>query len=66
MATGVKQSSRTRPPDMNTLHGKTLDLSSDPALIRRQLAGEPLTREQAGALAGELLFFEALQQRIKG
>jgi hypothetical protein len=51
---------------MNTLHGKTLDLSSDPALIRRQLAGEPLTREQAGALAGELLFFEALQQRIKG
>jgi 3-isopropylmalate/(R)-2-methylmalate dehydratase large subunit len=39
---------------MNTFHWKILYLSQDPGLIRRQLAGEPLTREQAGPLRDDV------------
>jgi 3-isopropylmalate/(R)-2-methylmalate dehydratase large subunit len=39
---------------MNTVHWKILYLSQDPALIRRQLAGEPLTREQAWPLRDDV------------
>jgi 3-isopropylmalate/(R)-2-methylmalate dehydratase large subunit len=39
---------------MNTFHGKILYLSQDPALIRRQLAGETLSREQAGPLRDDV------------
>lgn len=39
---------------MNTFHGKILYLSQDPGLIRRQLAGETLTREQAGPLRDDV------------
>ncbi len=41
-------------PHMNTVHWKILYLSQDPALIRRQLAGEPLTREQAWPLRDDV------------
>jgi 3-isopropylmalate/(R)-2-methylmalate dehydratase large subunit len=39
---------------MNTCHWKILYLSQDPALIRTQLAGETLTREQAGPLRDDV------------
>jgi 3-isopropylmalate/(R)-2-methylmalate dehydratase large subunit len=39
---------------MNTFHGKILYLSQDPGLIRRQLAGETLTLEQAGPLRDDV------------
>jgi 3-isopropylmalate/(R)-2-methylmalate dehydratase large subunit len=39
---------------MNTCRWKILYLSQDPALIRRQLAGETLTREQAGPLRDDV------------
>jgi 3-isopropylmalate/(R)-2-methylmalate dehydratase large subunit len=39
---------------MNTCHWKILYLSQDPALIRRQLAGEILSREQAGPLRDDV------------
>jgi 3-isopropylmalate/(R)-2-methylmalate dehydratase large subunit len=39
---------------MNTSHWKILYLSQDPGLIRRQLAGETLTREQAGPLRDDV------------
>ena len=41
-------------PHMNTFHWKILYLSQDPALIRRQLAGAPLTREQAWPLRDDV------------
>jgi 3-isopropylmalate/(R)-2-methylmalate dehydratase large subunit len=41
-------------PPMNTFHWKILYLSQDPGLIRRQLAGETLTREQAGPLRDDV------------
>ena len=41
-------------PHMNTLHWKILYLSQDPGLIRRQLAGEALVREQAGPLRDDV------------
>jgi 3-isopropylmalate/(R)-2-methylmalate dehydratase large subunit len=39
---------------MNTFDWKILYLSQDPALIRRQLAGAPLTREQAWPLRDDV------------
>jgi len=39
---------------MNTLHWKILYLSQDPGLIRRQLAGKALVREQAGPLRDDV------------
>jgi 3-isopropylmalate/(R)-2-methylmalate dehydratase large subunit len=39
---------------MNTSHWKILYLSQDPGLIRLQLAGETLTREQAGPLRDDV------------
>ena len=41
-------------PHMNTFDWKILYLSQDPALIRRQLAGAPLTREQAWPLRDDV------------
>lgn len=41
-------------PHMNTLHWKILYLSQDPGLIRRQLAGKALVREQAGPLRDDV------------
>ena len=41
-------------PPMNTCHWKILYLSQDPDLIRHQLAGETLTRAQAGPLRDDV------------
>lgn len=41
-------------PHMNPFHWKILYLSQDPALIRHQLAGKTLTREQAGPLRDDV------------
>jgi len=39
---------------MNTVHWKILYLSQDPSVIRRQLAGDTLTREQAAPLRDDV------------
>ena len=39
---------------MNTMHWKILYLSQDPSMIRRQLAGDALTREQAAPLRDDV------------
>ena len=39
---------------MNTMHWKILYLSQDPSMIRRQLAGDTLTREQAAPLRDDV------------